>query len=562
MLGIRSRIGRAAATHRRAAAIVAAAETALGGYVPAPRTPAQHGALYALANRLEAAAARLAPGWLGSALDVPLDAVPPMPDRHDRPGFVRIGTARPLPDAEFPVVVPLGHVAFDLAAGEDPRVAGVLQAIVLRLVAAATPGALSVRVVDPEGAVAGPLAPLARAGVMAPPVLDRAGLAALLKAAEQRGDDRTLVLVLAGWPADTEFSDIDRLAALAAGPPGLHLLVAGWPPAQATAGRPLPGATQVTLDDPYVLVGHPPGGSFGTGVMPGVEASAGLNAEVVLDPAPAPALVGQVGARVGRQVGSRDRPGDGVLSPHRRRRTPPGPTALSVEIGNASGTPVTLRLGGATWHWLIGGGPGSGKSTMLHHLVRRLASRYGPEELALHLLDPADSGSLAPLAEALPQVRASALGSVNRVRAGLHEIAAQAARHRGPRRVCVLDNLDALPDEPAYAVLCSLATSGPDRGVHLVLAGDGAPGPRLAAHCRVRIALPGAQVLDPANDAASGLVLGAAVVNTASGLGGPRGVTRAHEQLVSFPDPYADPYAGPAVPAGGGQELPRTRSER
>jgi hypothetical protein len=60
----------------------------------------------------------------------------------------------------------------------------------------------------------------------------------------------------------------------------------------------------------------------------------------------------------------------------------------------------------------------------------------------------------------------------------------------------------------------------------------------------VRIALPGGSgVLDAANDAAAGLPLGSAVVNTAGGLGGPRGATRAHEQVVRFPDPYADPVA-------------------
>ena len=31
-----------------------------------------------------------------------------------------------------------------------------------------------------------------------------------------------------------------------------------------------------------------------------------------------------------------------------------------------------------------------------------------------------------------------------------------------------------------------------------------------------------------------------AVVNTAGGLGGPRGATRGHERTVRFPDPHAD----------------------
>jgi hypothetical protein len=58
----------------------------------------------------------------------------------------------------------------------------------------------------------------------------------------------------------------------------------------------------------------------------------------------------------------------------------------------------------------------------------------------------------------------------------------------------------------------------------------------------VRVALPGGgEVLDPSNDAAASLPRGTAVVNTAGGLGGPRGATRGHERTVRFPDPYAEP---------------------
>jgi hypothetical protein len=60
----------------------------------------------------------------------------------------------------------------------------------------------------------------------------------------------------------------------------------------------------------------------------------------------------------------------------------------------------------------------------------------------------------------------------------------------------------------------------------------------------VRIALPGGgDVLEPTNDSAAGLPLGRAVVNTAGGLGGPRGATRGHERTVRFPDPHADQEA-------------------
>ena len=58
----------------------------------------------------------------------------------------------------------------------------------------------------------------------------------------------------------------------------------------------------------------------------------------------------------------------------------------------------------------------------------------------------------------------------------------------------------------------------------------------------VRIALPGgAGVLDSRNNAADALRLGTAIVNTAGGFGGPANASRAHERLVEFPDPHAEP---------------------
>ena len=58
----------------------------------------------------------------------------------------------------------------------------------------------------------------------------------------------------------------------------------------------------------------------------------------------------------------------------------------------------------------------------------------------------------------------------------------------------------------------------------------------------VRIALPGGgDVLDVRNNAADALRLGTAIVNTAGGLGGPSGASRAHERLIDFPDPHAEP---------------------
>jgi len=127
-----------------------------------------------------------------------------------------------------------------------------------------------------------------------------------------------------------------------------------------------------------------------------------------------------------------------------------------------------------------------------------------------------------------------------------------------PRILCVLDGFpiltsadDQLASE-ANALLERLARTGRSYGIHLILAGRtplGGPtsySPRdsVFGQFPVRIALPGGgEVLEPTNDAAVGLPLGAAVVNTAGGLGGPRGATRGHERVVRFPDPHAAPAA-------------------
>lgn len=543
MAGIRSRIGQAAATHRRAAAIANAADTALAGYVPRPRISTEHDDLPQLAQRLTAAAAQLAPGWLGSPLVPTAPELPADPAATESTGFVRLGTAHLSPDTTFPVVVPSGGIAFDTAA-DDPRVAGALQGLLLRLLASHPAGSLLVRLVDPAAAIAGPFAALHDAGITPPPARDQAGLDNVLAEAQRWARDpdrhRRLVVVIAGWPPDAGKIDAGRIAALAGG--GVHLLVGGWPPPQ--GGDGLAGVTRVALRRSYALVGHPPGGSFAAAAPPGAEPSPGLHAEVTLDPAPAAEQIDQVCRRLAGHALDHARVSLGELLPAGPMWTEDAAGGLTVAVGRAGDAAVTLRLGHPARHCLIGGRARSGKSTLLHDIAYGLASRYHPEQLGLYLLDPAPGGAFADLAAAVPHVRAVGSGSANRVRAVLHEVAALVAQRRGPARIlCLLDGWHALPDQQAHSLLDGLAAADPERGVHLLLAGDGPAPDTLAARCRLRVALPGGQVLDPANDSAAGLALGTAVVNTASGLGGPRGATRAHEQLVHFPDPYADPVA-------------------
>jgi DNA segregation ATPase FtsK/SpoIIIE, S-DNA-T family len=124
-----------------------------------------------------------------------------------------------------------------------------------------------------------------------------------------------------------------------------------------------------------------------------------------------------------------------------------------------------------------------------------------------------------------------------------------------PRVLCVIDEFQVLlagndqTATEAVALLESLARKGRSYGIHLILASQTVLGVEALYAKRdsifgqfpVRIALPGGgDVLEPTNDSAAGLPIGTAVINTAGGLGGPRGATRGHERLVRFPDPDAD----------------------
>lgn len=125
-----------------------------------------------------------------------------------------------------------------------------------------------------------------------------------------------------------------------------------------------------------------------------------------------------------------------------------------------------------------------------------------------------------------------------------------------PRILCVIDEFQVLlaGDDriarQAVALLESVARKGRSYGIHLILASQTMRGVESLYSKRdsifgqfpVRIALPGgADVLDVRNAAAAALRLGTAVVNTAGGLGGPSGAARAHERLIDFPDPHAEP---------------------
>ncbi|MGC4791346.1 FtsK/SpoIIIE domain-containing protein [Micromonospora sp. DT178] len=583
--GPKARTNRAAALHRRAAATATAAASVLDDTRP---VPADQRRQYELADRLRSAAAVLAPGWAGAPLET---VAPTTPAGEGPPPFVRVGTAAPLDDARFPALVPLlgtGHLSVDVDA-RDPRVAGLLRGVLLRLLAATPAGALLVRAVDATGTALAPFAPLADAGLLPPPAVDVAGLRAVLTEAEQwvapgtsgrRRHDRTLLLVIAALPESTGATDLARIEALAepGRSAGLHLVVAGWPPAGDR--EPLPRATTLAVRTAYALLGDPPGGSF---AGPGAEPPGGLNSPVFIEADPPAELVNAVCRRLAAQVeaGSRLALTDLLPPADEELWTASGVGGLTTTVGDAGGRPVSLGFTELTPHWLVSGRSGAGRSTFLTTALLGLTARYGPDELALYLADLADAESFVEFLQTerdrswIPQVRAAAMAADREyVLSLLDELVAEVRRreeaggraggqrfaelrqHRAmPRIVCVLDNLPLLFAErdrlaaDAAARLDALARTGRAYGVHLLLAGEGDLGlgsrtdrDSVLGQFPVRVALPGGgAVLEPTNDSAAGLPVGSAVVNTAGGLGGPRGAIRGHERMVRFPDPQDHP---------------------
>ncbi|MEU4774145.1 FtsK/SpoIIIE domain-containing protein [Micromonospora sp. NPDC023644] len=583
--GPKARTNRAAALHRRAAATATAAASVLDDTRP---VPADQRRQYELADRLRSAAAVLAPGWAGAPLET---TAPTTPAGEGPPPFVRVGTAAPLDDARFPALVPLlgtGHLSVDVDT-RDPRVAGLLRGVLLRLLAATPAGALLVRAVDATGTALAPFAPLADAGLLPPPAVDVAGLRAVLTEAEQwvapgtsgrRRHDRTLLLVIAALPESTGATDLARIEALAepGRSAGLHLVVAGWPPAGDR--EPLPRATTLAVRTAYALLGDPPGGSF---AGPGADPPGGLNSPVFIEADPPAELVDAVCRRLAAQVeaGSRLALTDLLPAADEELWTASAVGGLTTTVGDAGGRPVSLGFTELTPHWLVSGRSGAGRSTFLTTALLGLTARYGPDELALYLADLADTESFVEFLQTerdrswIPQVRAAAMAADREyVLSLLDELVAEVRRreeaggraggqrfaelreHRAmPRVVCVLDNLPLLFAErdrlaaDAAARLDVLARTGRAYGVHLVLAGEGDLGlgsrtdrDSVLGQFPVRVALPGGgAVLEPTNDSAAGLPVGSAVVNTAGGLGGPRGAIRGHERMVRFPDPQDHP---------------------
>jgi hypothetical protein len=596
------KVHQAAALHRQAAATVEAAARALdAAETPAGPDPLEQ---HSLAEQLRAAAGVLAPGWLGAPLDAQSAATPlggVYPPQFVRLGVAQPLDDARFP-AIVPLLG-TGHLTID-ATATDTRVFGLLRCLLLRLLAAAPAGSLLVRAVDGVGggSVFAPFADLADAGLMSPPATDRQGLRDVLAEADKwlrpgRGTaprrgrrDRMMLLVIASLPELTEGEELRRIAALAQQGPdsGLHLVVAGWPPPPLTAETtqpPLPRTTMVSVRNPYAVIGDPPGATYGS-----VPEALWLNAPVFLDEDPPASLVDAVCRELAAHSAAASRVTLADLLPEPAEELWGGDAAegLGTVVGHDGDTSLVLRFNDLTPHWLVGGRSGAGKTAFLINVLYGLGARYGPSEMALYLLDFKEGVSFAEFVPTrrdrtwLPHARAVGVESdreyglavlreldaemtrrsVAYKRAGvtrfadLRAVAAEEGQRRAlPRILCVIDEFQVLlaGNDPiateAVGLLESLARKGRSYGIHLILASQTVLGVEALYAKRdsifgqfpVRIALPGGgDVLEPTNDAAAGLPLGTAVVNTAGGLGGPRGATRGHERVVRFPDPHAD----------------------
>ncbi|PZF97615.1 FtsK/SpoIIIE domain-containing protein [Micromonospora deserti] len=556
-----SAYGQAAAAHRAARGHLDRARRVLADGA-APGGPAGAGDLVARLARLGGALATPAPG-------ATLVTRTPVP--------VRVGEAS-TPDGGFPVVVPLGgghHLTVD-ADARDPRVAGLLRALVLRLLAAAPPGGMRVAGIDTValGAAFGPLRPLVDAGVLDPPATSGTEVTALLDAVERHArtarhadrPDQELLLVVAASALPPR--EAARLAVLTHAGPGAAVCVlrAGHPPTvSADPAPPLGAATALRLTERYAQVGDPPGAPFS-------DDGSGLAAPVLLDGDPPAASLAALAEHLGTAAGQGDALGLAELLPARRWASFAG-DGLRTVVGRAGRDLFTAAFDDATPHWLVAGRSGAGRIRFLLGVLYGLAARYSPAELQLYLLDLTEGGSFTEFVPTagdpfwLPHARAVGIGSdreygvavLRELRRELHRRAATLRRHGVttladlprdppvPRVVAVIDEFhlllagnDALARE-SVDLLNELARKGRAHGVHLVLASQGATGVE-ALHGRaeaihgqfaLRVALPGgAGVLDPRNDAGSSLPIGSAVVNTAAGAPGA-------DTVVRLPDAHA-----------------------
>jgi S-DNA-T family DNA segregation ATPase FtsK/SpoIIIE len=515
---------------------------------------------------------------------------PTEPDRDHRPELLRFGMIAydpPLaPGAPptgrrlmLPALVPLLDDAHLQLTGEQAAVDGVIAGLLLRVLGTTRPGEVQLTVFDPEhlGATLAGFAPLGSAGLLS--FVGPGGLGAVL-------DDlvehirRINESVLAG-----EYASLAELTIATAGrrPEPWRVVVLLADPASAAA---LTTAQHAQLDR-----------IVRTGVACGVHLVArGLT----LTERPAVQRIQVNGGRATCDITGdlaitldAPPPADRVAAYCRsiadRMRAGPPPACLTdlepsaywtgssaerlvAPIGDSTdGSLVEVVLGDDPPHALIGGPSGSGKTNLVYAWLGSLAARYGPDELALYLLDFKEGVSFARFAPStrdpswLPQVRLAGINvngdrefglamlrhlgeelrrraqAAKRVEASkLAELRTEDPAGHWPRIVAVIDEFqvlltgrDAVAEE-AVALLEDLARRGRSQGIHLVLASQDVAGIEalwgrsgLIGQFTLRIALPKARrVLAEQNLAADVIPRFHAVVNADSGMAGANVVVR------------------------------------
>ena len=201
------------------------------------------------------------------------------------------------------------------------------------------------------------------------------------------------------------------------------------------------------------------------------------------------------------------------------RRAGPGPAGLSAPIGIGVGGPVTVDLLADGPHLLVAGTTGAGKSELLQTLVLALAARYGPDRLAVMLVDFKGGAGLGAchglphvvgeVTDLDPRAAERALAGVRAELARRERLLAdagvgdlEALRTLGPappRLVVVVDELLALREDlpDVLPALIRLASQGRSLGIHLVLATQrpaGALDAQVRANVPLRLCL---RVTDP-----------------------------------------------------------------
>ncbi|MEU4687697.1 FtsK/SpoIIIE domain-containing protein [Actinoplanes sp. NPDC023714] len=478
---------------------------------------------------------------------------PSEPEPGGRPGLLRIGTIAFEETAALPGLVPLLDAAHLHLAGPPAVLDQVITGLLLRALGSTRPGDVQLTVYDPEqlGGTLAPFAPLS------PSLVGPGALGSLLDELVEhicrvnampgpRTEPWRLVVLLADRATGAEMTPVQRAQlerivrnGVAA---GVHLLVRGLDLVDHASVERIVVSERTAYCD-----------SLGT--LP-----------ISLDPPPPADRV----AAFCKAAADRLRAGP---APARLSDLEPpkfwaasSAYGLPAPIGDCTdGTMVEVPLGDEFPHALIGGPSGSGKTNLIHVWLSSLATRYGPEELALYLLDFKEGVSFARYAPGsrdpswLPQVRLAGI-NVNADRefglAMLRHLAEEmrtrslAGKRHGagtlaglraadpdghwPRIVAVVDEFQALitgrdaTAEEAAGLLEDIARRGGAQGVHLILASPDTIGVQALSGCfPLRIALPKARrILPDDNLAAAVIPRYHAVVNTASGAAGANRIVR------------------------------------